>query len=122
MSGAARGWIGVDLDGTLAEYNGWKGETHVGAPVPAMVDRVKRWLADGHYDVKIFTARVSGPGDEAVAARGAIEKWCLMHIGAVLPITCRKDYAMVELWDDRAVQVRPNTGEPVGDSTRGLSP
>ena len=24
-----------------------------------------------------------------------------------------KDYGMVELWDDRAVQVKPNTGERV---------
>ena len=38
MSG---GWIGVDLDGTLAHYNGWKGIEHVGDPVPAMIDRVR---------------------------------------------------------------------------------
>lgn len=29
----ARGWIGVDLDGTLAEYHGWKGVDHIGPPV-----------------------------------------------------------------------------------------
>ena len=52
------GWIGVDLDGTLAEYTGWKGIDHVGKPVPAMVKRVKDWIAKGQ-DVKVFTARVS---------------------------------------------------------------
>jgi hypothetical protein len=31
-----------------------------------------------------------------------------------LPVTCEKDMAMVEFWDDKAVQVIPNTGEPVG--------
>lgn len=27
-----QGWIGVDLDGTLAEYHGWKGAEHIGQP------------------------------------------------------------------------------------------
>lgn len=27
------GWIGVDLDGTLAEYTGWKGVEHIGEPI-----------------------------------------------------------------------------------------
>ena len=35
------GWIGVDLDGTLAEYHGWKGSEHIGPPIPLMVERVK---------------------------------------------------------------------------------
>lgn len=116
-----RGWIGVDLDGTLAHYDGWKGEDHVGAPIPAMLARVKGWLAEGR-EVRIFTARVSTPDAEELAAvRGAIDAWCDLHIGQRLTVTCTKDYAMIELWDDRAVQVRMNTGEPVGYSTRGLS-
>lgn len=41
------GWIGVDLDGTLAYYSGWKGIEHVGDPVPAMINRVRAWLANG---------------------------------------------------------------------------
>lgn len=116
-----KGWVGVDLDGTLAFYEGWKGPAHVGAPIPAMVERVQRWLADGQYDVKIFTARVSTRDrEEAAAVVAAIQLWCEEHIGARLEVTCVKDYAMVELWDDRAVQVVPNTGQPVGQSTRGL--
>ena len=107
----SRGWIGVDLDGTLALYEGWQGLTHIGAPIPAMVERVQRWLEEGR-DVRIFTARVSQP-DQVNAATGAIRAWCLDHIGVVLPITNVKDYAMIELWDDRAVQVVTNTGEQV---------
>lgn len=42
-------------------------------------------------------------------------------IGRELPVTATKDFAMIELWDDRAVQVRMNTGEVVGHSTRGLA-
>lgn len=50
-------WIGVDLDGTLAYYDGWKGEHHIGDPIPEMLDRVKGWLEQG-YEVRIVTARV----------------------------------------------------------------
>lgn len=120
-----KGWIGVDLDGTLALYERWRGAEHVGEPIQPMVARVKRWLADGVYDVKIFTARVSHNGsprqiEEAEAARAAITQWCKTHIGEELAVTNVKDFAMVELWDDRAVQVEPNTGRPIGQSTRGL--
>lgn len=105
-----RGWIGVDLDGTLAIYTGWEGPTHIGEPVPLMLARVKQWLADGR-DVRIFTARV-GTADaiEREQVVGALDAWCLQHFGTVLPVTCTKDYGMVELWDDRAVQVIQNTG------------
>lgn len=127
------GWIGVDLDGTLAEYAGWQGPEHIGRPIPAMVERVRKWLADGK-EVRIFTARAWAPRrphpdvleletqdlprqladerrrKEAEAAMKAIHSWCLQHIGVVLPVTCEKDCGMVELWDDRAVQVVPNTG------------
>lgn len=115
------GWIGVDLDGTLAKYGEWKGAEHIGEPIAPMVERVKRWLAEGR-EVRIFTARVAGPRQEmgVEATRAAIERWCLQHIGAVLPVTNEKDYGMVELWDDRAVQVEMNTGWIIGHSTRGL--
>lgn len=103
------GWIGVDLDGTLAEYGGWKGSDHIGAPVPAMAFRVRKWLADGR-DVRIFTARASG-GD--IGSIAAIQVWTTEHFGHALPVTCSKDYGMVELWDDRAIQVEENTGRRV---------
>ena len=106
------GWIGVDLDGTLAQYDGWKGIEHIGEPVPLMVERVRGWLSEGKT-VKILTARV-GPADDGRSPTETIrviEEWCLKHIGQVLPITCAKDFALIELWDDRAVQVIPNTGE-----------
>lgn len=112
------GWIGVDLDGTLAVYNGFVSPSHIGPPVSKMLDRVRTWRAEGR-EVRIFTARVSC-FSEATEARAAISKWCLKYLGEVLPITCMKDYEMIELWDDRVVQVEPNTGEIVGHSTRGL--
>ena len=117
-----KGWIGVDLDGTLAQYDGYKGPTHIGEPITRMVERVKRWLDQGK-EVRIFTARVhvptqpENPGDEWYAraleveqARFAIAEWCHDHIGSILPITCEKDYGMYVLYDDRAKQIVPNTG------------
>lgn len=114
------GWIGVDLDGTLAEYDSWRGETHIGKPIPLMVERVKQWLAAGQK-VKIVTARVStGEGDRSSSTiaeiRGAIERWCLTHIGSKLEITCCKDFSMIQLWDDRCIQVIPNTGQTLQDA------
>lgn len=110
-------WIGVDLDGTLAVYDKWQGEDHIGEPVPAMIERVKRWLEAGE-DVRIFTARVSVPSP---AVEAAIRRWSRKHIGRALPVTCTKDFECKEIWDDRAVQIEKNTGKPVGYSTRGLS-
>lgn len=109
---ASHEWIGVDLDGTLAHHDTWRGLVHIGAPVPAMLARVKAWLAAGRQ-VRILTARVSDPA-EAAAAREVIEAWCLEHVGQRLPVTCVKDMHMTELWDDRAVAVAKNTGEPAG--------
>ena len=107
---ANKGWIGVDLDGTLAQYDGWKGETRIGPPVPRMLARVKAWLAEGKT-VKILTARVGRTQpDELAAVTNAIQAWCQEHIGTVLEVTATKDYSMIELWDDRCVQVIPNTG------------
>jgi hypothetical protein len=103
---SARGWIGVDLDGTLAHYDEWRGVEHIGEPVPAMVERVRAWLKAGR-DVRIFTARVYRAD---VRAELYVRAWCKQHIGQELPVTCVKDYNMTELWDDRAVAVERNTG------------
>lgn len=103
-----KGWIGVDLDGTLAHYDGWKGEDHIGEPIPLMIDRVKAWLDAGH-DVRIFTARVA----DSETAEHYIKEWCFTHLGKILPVTCKKDLQMVELWDDRCVRVIRNTGVPI---------
>lgn len=97
------GWIGVDLDGTLAEFNG--DMSYIGEPVMPMLNRVKSWIAGGR-EVRIFTARA---GDEASCEQ--IRLW-LKKVGMPeLAITDRKDFAMISLWDDRAVQVIRNTGE-----------
>lgn len=116
-----RGWIGVDLDGTLVmykpDYTKPFDPLHVGEPIPKMVEKVKAKLADG-YEVRIVTARVSGEGEDGrdiPEVVGVIQAWCEHHLGAKLVVTCSKDYHMLELWDDRCKQVIPNTGEFLED-------
>ena len=124
LNNRSAGWIGVDFDKTLATEVEF-GPDSVGNPIEPMVNRVKQWLADGE-DVRIFTGRV-GPHpayykdgrpfdpDFARKSRAAIEAWCLRVFGRVLPITNKKDLAMKALYDDKAVQVEPNTGRLIGD-------
>ncbi len=99
------GWIGVDLDGTLAHYDEFRGDDHLGDPIEPMVRRVKEWIAQGK-DVRIFTARKPHP---------AIRKFSKDNFGKILPITNIKDHNMQALYDDRAVGVRRNEGEPFSD-------
>jgi len=105
------GWIGVDWDGTFVHYDGWKGIGVYGEPIELMRRRVLDWLAAGK-EVKIMTARVGGP-DEAdnEAERLAIQDYCRKHLGQALEVTCKKDFLMEELYDDRAVTVEKNTGK-----------
>ena len=110
-------WIGVDFDGTLAEYHKWEGPTVLGKPVPKMVEFVKKLLEDGKH-VKIMTARAwvdrYDPTGESKAnaakAKSAIQAWCKEHLGKALPVTCEKDYGMTVLYDDRVRRVATNTG------------
>ena len=72
-----------------------------------MLDRVRGWLVEGKR-VKIFTARASVP-----TYVPPITAWLEAHDLSGLEVTCIKDFEMIELWDDRCVQVIPNTGVPV---------
>jgi hypothetical protein len=102
-------WTAVDFDGTLARYSA--GQSGLGSPIPAMVERVIGWLAQGK-EVRIFTARVAPDnGAEFIAEQTqAIGNWCQDHLGCRLDVTAIKDFGMIELYDDRAFHVEMNTG------------
>jgi len=104
-------WIGIDLDGTLAEYHGWKGPEFIGNPIPQMVERVKKWIAEGKR-VKIFTTRACHPTQIPY-----VKEWLFQNDLGDLEITCIKDFFCVEIWDDRCIQLIPNTGTPVVEYT-----
>lgn len=124
------GWIGVDLDRTVAKYENWQGYEHIGKPIEPILNMVKT-LVKQKQEVRIFTARaypITQPvhtkfSDDdlkhalsrpellgAMKACNAIIDWCELHVGKRLPITCIKDYHMDTLYDDRAIQVMPNRG------------
>lgn len=103
------GWIGVDLDSTLAEYHGWNGGK-IGKAVPKMLERVKKWIADGQ-EVRIMTARAATKNRSDIEPIEPIEDWLEENDIGGLEITNEKDYQMIELWDDRCVQIIKNTGE-----------
>lgn len=137
------GWIGFDLDGTLAKYDGWKGIDHIGEPVKPMVDLIKRMHDEGKV-VKIMTARVAPKekpevkpnpyyghvpgyiraeaseckrlyGYEQWPAKMFIVDWCFRNLGFAPEIVYQKDHLMLELYDDRVKQVVPNEGWLVED-------
>jgi hypothetical protein len=138
MNAEERGWYGVDLDGTLVEYHDdWLPWNVFGRPIPAMVTRVKLWLLQGK-EVRIMTARVfphihgatgyTPPKTCLVTGHrftipdmiSAIQDLTQDIVGQRLPCTCAKDYKMLEQWDDRAVQVIPNTGKTLFEENAAI--
>ena len=109
-------WIGVDLDGTLARHDLWVSQNHIGKPVPQMMNRVKNWISQG-IRVKIVTARASDP-----KGIPPVKSWLKRQGLPELEVTNEKDFSMIELWDDRAIQVIPNTGKPVLNGTLASLP
>ena len=66
--------------------------------------------------MKIFTARVSTEDEEEkVSQIEKINAWVLEVFDTLLPITCCKDFGMLELYDDRCTEVVINTGRLVKD-------
>lgn len=104
--------IAVDLDGTLAEYHGWKGIDHIGKPIPAMVEKCRKAFEEGK-EIHIFTARLA---DEDIRDLEKIiehiDNWISRENMPfdVTSYTCVKHKFFKEFWDDRAVQVIANTG------------
>jgi hypothetical protein len=110
MDKQAQQTILVDLDGTLAEYKGWNGHTHIGDPVPIMARRIRRWLNDGKL-VKIFTARFAEKDPKKrQEIVDAIQRWTQKHFGRKLKVTNEKDKSVTKIWDDRAMSVTRNKG------------
>jgi len=105
-----KGWIGMDLDGTLARLDPLLGTATIGAPIPKMVGLVKQLVREGNR-VKIFTARASDPEQVVL-----IHKWLRDNGLPELEVTNIKDFEMMRLYDDRAVQVVTDTGEIIGIS------
>ncbi len=110
--GEERGaYILVDWDRTLVQYESWeKNQNAFGEPIPAMVERIQRWLHTGR-EVRIFTARVSHEDPALVAKeKERIQETCKRIFGRPLEVQNWKCFRCVAIWDDLAISVEPNTG------------
>ncbi len=106
--GNAKRVIAVDLDGTLAHYDGWKGIGHIGCVVPEVANAMERAQKEG-AEVWIFTARVSDPADAEEAGK-YVHEWLVKNNFQFEGITAIKHKFFTEFWDDRAIQVIRNSG------------
>lgn len=100
--------IAVDLDGTLAHYDGWKGIDHIGHVIPEVANAISDAQASG-AEVWIFTARVSDPSDAEQAGK-YVHDWLIKNNIKFEGITAVKHKFFSEFWDDRAIQVIKNKG------------
>lgn len=75
-----------------------KDDTVIGQPIPVVTAIARQFIAEGK-DVRIFTARAYHMNE---ATKQAIEDWCELHLGKVLPIQAHKDSELLYFFDDRA--------------------
>ncbi|WP_288842490.1 hypothetical protein [uncultured Deefgea sp.] len=100
-------WIGVDLDGTLAEsVVGNRAQYSIGEAIEPMLNRVKKWIDDGQFEVKIFTARAAD--NKQI---NGIQRWLDDNGIGGCKITNQKDADMVAIFDNISIRVEENTGK-----------
>ena len=75
MAKAAKKAVCVDLDGTLASYDGWKGPEHIGTPLTGA--REFMTTLQQTCRVIVFTTRSSGA--DAEIGLKAVEAWLAEH-------------------------------------------
>lgn len=110
------GWTGFDLDGTLAYYTGEHHNYRIGPPIPEMLERLRNLLNSGAR-VKIFTARATVPQQIPL-----VKEWLRQQGLPDLEVTNIKDFSCIEFYDDRAIEVIPNTGRLANPLRRLVAP
>lgn len=100
-----KGWIGVDLDGTLARYESGQYPV-IGEPLYPMADYVRALIEEDQFEVKIFTARACEPEQIPI-----VKAWLKANGFPDLEVTNAKDYYMEQMWDDRCLRVSTNSGD-----------
>jgi hypothetical protein len=108
--------IAVDLDGTLAFYDGWRDRSHIGDPLPGALEGVKA-LVEAGFKVTVFTCRCSHETHDEFTGGYSVEDsanivrvWLKQHCfpEEVAVFTGRgKPFAECYL-DDRALRVAPH--------------
>lgn len=109
----------VDLDGVLAEYDGWKGVDHFGEPLPYAVQMTME-LAE-FADVVIFTTRCNPELNREATHLlvNRVREWLDKHGFVYHDIYCGVGKPVASAYiDDRAVVFRPAikpTADPDGE-------
>jgi len=102
----------VDLDGVLAQYDGWKGVEHIGDPIPGAVQFTKKLQEVAR--VVIFTTRTNA--DPAIQERNEsvemltqrVRLWLDAHGFAYDEIYVGQGKPLAAAYvDDRAVECQP---------------
>jgi hypothetical protein len=102
--------VAVDLDGVLAEYDGWKGVKHIGDPIPGARQFIERLRE--HFRVVLFTTRTSTincrEGVTLFDITSRLECWLSKHRIEVDDIHTGPGKPLcAAIIDDRAVSCRP---------------
>ncbi len=94
--------VAVDLDGVLAQYDGWKGDEHIGEPIPGAVAFVNK-LSE-FANVTVHTARMYTSHD-------LVRKWLDEHGFRYANVWAGNGKPIASAYvDDRAVSCIPENG------------
>lgn len=103
--------IGVDFDGTLVEYDGYKGDFEFGKPIQSMIDECSKAIGNG-YKIVVFSARCDCDEVNNAIIEHLSKAGLDVHGATNIKLKIFKEF-----WDDRAMRVRKNKG--VFSSTNG---
>jgi hypothetical protein len=107
--------ICVDLDGCLARYDGWRGQEHIGDPLPGALAAIRELHAAGHRLI-IYTCRCGnyereqyGDGLSREQSAEIVRAWLSRHgFPGELDVYLGDGKPMADMYvDDKAVRVAP---------------
>jgi len=106
--------IALDLDKTLVQYNGWKGEDHIDILFPGAFEFVKT-LSDSGWYIIIFTARAENANSINIISRWVKETFPFLVGRQLIQVTNIKLREIECFVDDRAITFRENYTEVLDD-------
>lgn len=122
--------VAVDLDGVLAQYDGWEGLDDIGPPVPGAREFLELVREDLGLEVVVFTTRLNpdpfNEGEQRASperlqaiVQGWLDKFDLPYDRV---FTGRGKPIAVAYVDDRAVLCKPHQSEtPQGEWNAALA-
>ena len=118
---SGKAWWGFDVDKTaFVDEGGTRGGV-IGEPIMPIIRRIKHFLRTGRK-VNIVTARVhpSEPDreEQVLTVSRALDAVLGPEMASKIGIRSDKDRHMIDLYDDRAMQVIPNKGILVREELR----